>query len=77
MTEDHPENVNLAERGQAIMEPKDESFEIISDKEKYWRNKLVEAETGYITAEANLAIFDKVIILAKAEVKKEAAKNAK
>ncbi len=58
-------------------ETKDESFEIISEKEKYWRDKLVEAETGYITAEANLAIFDKIIELAKAEVKKEAEKNAR
>ena len=55
---------------------KDESFEIISEKEKLWRDKLVEAETGYLTAESNLAIFDKIILLAKEEIKKEADKNA-
>jgi len=55
----------------------DETFEIISEKEKYWRNQLIAAETSYITAEANLAIADKVIILAKEEVKKEADKNAR
>jgi hypothetical protein len=56
---------------------KDESFEIISEKEKYWRDQLIAAETSYITAEANLAIADKVILLAKEEVAKEAKKNAK
>jgi len=56
---------------------KDESFEIISEKEKYWRDQLIKAETSYITAEANLAIADKVIILAKEEIKKEADKNAR
>jgi len=54
---------------------KDESFEIISEKEKLWRDKLVEAETGYLKAESNLKIFDKIILLAKDEVKKEADKN--
>lgn len=58
-------------------EKPDETFEIISEKEKLWRGKLVEAETGYITSESNLLIFDKMIILAKAEIAKEAKKNAR
>ena len=60
-----------------MTDKKDESFEIISEKEKYWRDKLVEVETGYITAESNLAIFAEIIKLAKEEVKKEADKNAR
>ena len=60
-----------------MTEEKDESFEIISEKEKHWRDKLKEAETGYTKAESNLAIFDKIIILAKAEVAKEAKINAR
>ena len=60
-----------------IDEKKDESFEIISEKEKLWRDKLVEAETGFLTAESNLAIFEKIIVLAKDEVAKEAKKNAR
>jgi hypothetical protein len=58
-------------------EKKDETFEIISEKEKLWRDKLVEAETGHITSESNLLIFEQMIILAKAEIKKEADKNAR
>ena len=54
---------------------KDESFEIISEKEEFWRDKLVEAETGYLSAESNLKIFDKIIILSKKEIAKEAKKN--
>ena len=60
-----------------IEEEKNETFEIISEKEKYWRDKLVEAEAGYISADANLKIFDKVITIAKEEVEKEAKKNAR
>ena len=56
---------------------KDESFEIISEKEKLWRDTLVKAETDYIKSESNLAISKIVIDLAKAEVKKEADKNAR
>ena len=58
-------------------EEKDESFEIISEKEKLWRDKLVEAETGYLTAESNLKIFEQIIDLAKIEVAKEDKKNAR
>ena len=57
-------------------EEKDESFEIISEKEKYWRDQLVEAETNHIKSESNLAISKLMIELAKEEVAKEAKKNA-
>ena len=33
---------------------KDESFEIISEKEKMWREVLVSAETNYLKAEAGI-----------------------
>jgi len=56
---------------------KDESFEIISEKEKHWRDTLVKAETDHIRSESNLAISKLMIELAKAEVKKEADKNAR
>ena len=56
---------------------KDESFEIISEKEKYWRDELVKAETRYIEAEAALIINDKIILTAKEEIKKETDKNAR
>ena len=53
----------------------DESFEIISEKEKLWRDYLVTCETNYINAEASM-IQNKVLIeLAKAEIKKESDKN--
>ncbi len=57
-------------------ETKDESFEIISEKEKHWRDTLVKAETDFIRSESNLAISKLMIKLAKAEVAKEAEKNA-
>ena len=56
-------------------EEKDETFEIIYEKEKIWRDALVEAETNYLKSELNLAVNDKIIILVKAEIKKEADKN--
>ena len=56
---------------------KDESFEIISEKEKFWRDELVKAETNYISAEASLAINSLIMVQAKAEIKKEADKNAR
>ena len=58
------------------IEEKDESFAIIYEKEKYWRDELVKVEAAYIQSEANLAISEKIIILAKEEIKKEAEKNA-
>ncbi len=57
-------------------EKPDESFEIISEKEKIWRDFLVEAETNYIKSEASMLQNDVMIQLAKAEIKKEADKNA-
>lgn len=59
-----------------IDEQKDESFEIISEKEKFWRDELVKAETSYINAEAGVLVAERLIDLAKAEIKKEADKNA-
>ena len=53
----------------------DETFEIISEKEKLWRDALVEAETNYIKSEANLLQNGVIIALAKEEIKKEAEKN--
>lgn len=58
-------------------EEKDESFEIISEKEKFWRDELVKAETSHINAEAGLLIAERLITLAKAEIAKEAKKNAR
>ena len=58
-------------------EKPDESFEIISEKEKIWRDFLVEAETNYIKSEASMLQNDVMIQLAKAEIKKEADKNAR
>ena len=55
----------------------DETFEIISEKEKLWRDKLVEAETSYLNSEANMAMAVVLIALAKAEIKKEADTYAK
>ena len=56
---------------------KDESFEIISEKEKMWREVLVSAETNYLKAEAGMMQNEGLITLAKREVKKEADKNAR
>ena len=55
----------------------DESFEIISEKEKMWRDFLVEAETNYLKSEASMLQNDEMIKLAKVEIKKEAEKNAR
>lgn len=53
----------------------DESFEIISEKEKLWRDFLVTAETNHIKAEASMLQNGAMIVLAKEEIKKEADKN--
>ena len=53
----------------------DESFEIISHKEKMWRDFLVEAESNYIKSEASMLQNAVMINLAKKEIKKEADKN--
>ena len=55
----------------------DESFEIISEKEKMWRDFLVEAETNYLKSEASVLQNDEMIKLAKVEIKKESEKNAR
>lgn len=59
-----------------IEEEKDESFEIISEKEKLWRVCLVEAETNYLKSEASMLQNQVMIDLAKEEIKKEAKKNS-
>ena len=53
----------------------DESFEIISEKEKLWKDFLVEAETNYLKAEASVLQNLAMINLAKEEIKKESEKN--
>ena len=53
----------------------DETFEIISEKEKLWRDYLVTCETNYINAEASMMQNHTLIELAKEEIKKEAEKN--
>ena len=55
----------------------DESFEIISEKEKLWKDFLVEAETNYIKSEASMLQNGVMIELAKEEIKKESKKNAR
>ena len=55
----------------------DESFEIISEKEKMWRDFLVEAEANYLKSEASVLQNDEMIKLAKVEIKKESEKNAR
>ena len=56
-------------------EETDESFEIISEKEKIWKDFLVEAETNYIKSEASMLQNEAMIELAKKEIKKESDKN--
>ncbi|KKL81882.1 hypothetical protein LCGC14_1990350 [marine sediment metagenome] len=58
-------------------EKKDESFEIISDKEKMWRDNLADAKTNREKSEANVLINEAIEKVAEAEVKKEAEKNAR
>ena len=58
-------------------EEKDESFEIISEKEKLWKDFLIEAETNYIKAEASVLQNQALIDISKVEIAKEASKNAR
>ena len=58
-----------------MSEELDESFEIISEKEKIWKEFLVSAETNYIKSEASMLQNEAMIELAKVEIKKEAKKN--
>ena len=60
-----------------MTEEADESFEIISEKEKMWRDFLVEAEGNYLKSEASVLQNDEIIKLAKVEIKKESEKNAR
>lgn len=53
----------------------DESFEIISEKEKLWKDFLVQAETNFLKSEASVLQNKAMIDLAKEEIKKEAEKN--
>ena len=53
----------------------DETFEIISIKEKVWRDLYKSSETDLAKSEA-MAIINKVILdVAEREIKKEADKN--
>lgn len=56
-------------------EEKDESFEIISKKEKLWKDYLATCEINLINAEASVIQNINLIELAKSEIKKEADKN--
>ena len=58
-----------------MSEEVDESFEIISEKEKLWRDYLITCETNYINSEASMLQNATLIELAKEEIKKEAKKN--
>ena len=58
-----------------MTDEKDESFEIISEKEKLWRDDLVSAETNFLVSEKNMIVNAEIIKVAKAEIKKEADKN--
>ena len=55
----------------------DETFEIISKKEKYWREQLLEAESNLFKSEGNVRINQMLIKIASEEVEKEADKNAR
>ncbi len=55
----------------------DETFVIISEKEKMWKDFLVSAETNYLKAEASMLQNKVMIDLAKSEIKIESEKNAK
>ena len=54
----------------------DETFEIISEKEKLWKDYLATCETNYINSEASMIQNLTLIELAKKEIKKESEKNA-
>ena len=60
-----------------MTDEKDESFEIISEKEKMWKDFLVESETNYLKSEASVLQNKAMIELAEKEIKKESEKNAR
>lgn len=53
---------------------KDESFEIISNKEKFLREELEKAEDNLMKSSLNVKIAIEVIKITKEEIKKEAEK---
>lgn len=59
------------------MPTKDESFEIISLKEKYLRDQLAVAEDSLFKSEFNVIINKEIIKIAQKEIKEEADKNAR
>ncbi len=54
----------------------DESFDIISLKEKYLKEQLAVAEDSLMKSEFNVVINKEVIKLTTAEIKKESEKNS-
>ncbi len=58
-------------------EKKDESFEIISLKEKYLREQLAVSEDSLMKSEFNVKVNREIIEIAKEEIKEEAEKNAR
>lgn len=54
----------------------DETFEIISNKEKILRDNLIKAENDFIASEVNNELCVNLISFYKAEIKKESKKNA-
>ena len=53
----------------------DETFKIISEKEKMWKDFLVEAETNYLKSEASVLQNMAMINLAKEEIEIEKDEN--
>ena len=58
------------------MTEKDESFEIISLKEKYLKEQLALAEDSLMKSEFNILVNKEVIRIAEAEIKEEVEENA-
>ena len=61
----------------AIESGVDNSTEIISLKEKYWREQFLEAESNLFKCEGNVRVNKMLIVIATEEVEKEAKKNAR
>ena len=57
-------------------EEKDESFEIISLKEKYLREQLAQAEDALMKSEFGVLANKEIVKVAEEEFKKEQEKNA-
>jgi len=56
-------------------EEKDESFEIISIKEKYLRDQFTQAEDALMKSEFGVRVNKEIVRVAEAELKKEQMKN--